>query len=162
MKTGNDSLCKRCLACLRYPVVERAIRWSLSGIFIYSGLMKLMAPQRFAEVISGFGLLPHAVIFPAALFLPILEVAAGVGLVFSLRGSLAAITAMLSLFIGVLVYGIHLGLDIDCGCFGPEDPGQAFKGLKTALVRDMVMMTGVMFVYWSRGRSRLKINRLDR
>ena len=97
----------------------------LSGIFIYSGLMKLMDPQRFAEIISVFGLLPHALIFPAAILLPILEVAAGVGLVFSLRGSLAAITAMLALFMAVLVYGIHLGLDIDCGCFGPEDPEQA-------------------------------------
>ena len=88
MKTGSDGLCKRCLASLSYPVVERGIRWSLSGIFIYSGLMKLMDPQRFAEVISGFGLLPHALIFPAAILLPILEVVAGVGLVFSLRGSL--------------------------------------------------------------------------
>ena len=161
MKTGSGSLRKRCLACLRYPVVERGIRWSLSGIFIYSGLIKLMDPQRFAEVISGFGLLPHALIFPAAILLPILEVVAGVGLIFTLRGSLAAITAMLALFMAVLVYGIHLGLDIDCGCFGPEDPEQAYKGLKTALARDMVMLIGVMFLYWSRGRSRLETGRLE-
>ena len=161
MKTGSNSLCKRCLASLSYPVVERGIRWLLSGIFIYSGLIKLMDPQRFAEVISGFGLLPHALIFPAAILLPILEVVAGVGLVFSLRGSLAAITSMLVLFMAVLVYGIHLGLDIDCGCFGPEDPEQAYKGLKTALARDMVMMTAVMFLYWSRGRSRLGTGRLE-
>jgi uncharacterized membrane protein YphA (DoxX/SURF4 family) len=123
--------------------------------------MKLMDPQRFAEVISGFGLLPHALIFPAALFLPILEAVAGVGLVFSLRGSLAAITAMLTLFMAILWYGIHLGLDIDCGCFGPEDPEQAYKGLKTALARDMVMMIGVLFLYWSRGRSRFETGRLE-
>ena len=161
MKTENDSLCKRCLTCLSYPMVERGIRWSLSGIFLYSGLMKLIDPQRFAEVISGFGLLPHALIFPAAILMPILEVVVGVGLVFSLRGSLAAITGMLVLFMAVLVYGIQLGLDIDCGCFGPEDPEQAYKGLKTALARDMVMMTAVMFVYWSRGRSRLGNDRLE-
>ncbi len=161
MKTGNNGLLKRCLARLSYPVVERGIRWSLSGIFIYSGLMKLISPLRFAEVISGFGLLPHALIFPAAILLPILEVVAGAGLVFSLRGSLAAITSMLALFMTVLMYGIHLGLDIDCGCFGPEDPEQAYKGLKTALARDMVMMTGVMFLYWSRGRSRLEAGRLE-
>jgi uncharacterized membrane protein YphA (DoxX/SURF4 family) len=161
MKTESDSLCNRCLACLRYSVVERGIRWSLSGIFIYSGLIKLIDPQRFAEVISGFGLLPHAFIFPGAILLSILEVVAGVGLVFSLRGSLAAITGMLVLFMTVLVYGINLGLDIDCGCFGPEDPELAYKGLKTALARDMVMMTGVMFLYWSRGRSRLETGRLE-
>lgn len=161
MKTESDSLCNRWLACLSYPVVERGISWLLSGIFIYSGLMKLIDPQRFAEVISGFGLLPHALIFPAAILLPILEVVAGVGLVFSLRGSLAAMTTMLTLFMAILWYGIHLGLDIDCGCFGPEDPEQAYKGLKTALARDMVMMTAVIFLYWSRGRSRLKTGRLE-
>jgi hypothetical protein len=68
---------------------------------------------------------------------------------------------MLVLFMTVLVYGINLGLDIDCGCFGPEDPELAYKGLKTALARDMVMMTGVMFLYWSRGRSRLETGRLE-
>jgi uncharacterized membrane protein YphA (DoxX/SURF4 family) len=161
MKTGDNGHCKRCLVSLSSPVGERGIRWLLSGIFIYSGLMKLIDPQRFAVVISGFGLLPDALIFPAALLLPILEVVAGVGLVFSLRGSLAAIAGMLVLFMAVLIYGIHLGLDIDCGCFGPEDPEQAYKGLKTALARDLVLMAGVLFLYWSRGRSRLETGRLE-
>ncbi len=161
MKTGSKDLCKSCLASLGYPVVKRGIRWSLSGIYMYSGVTKLLNPQRFAEVISGFGLLPHALIFPAAILLPILEVVAGAGLVFSLRWPLAAITGMLVLFMAVLVYGIHLGLDIDCGCFGPEDPEQAYKGLRTALARDMVMMTGVIFLYWSRGRSRVETGRLE-
>jgi len=60
---------------------------------------------------------------------------------------------MLLMFIAVLIYGIHLGLDIDCGCFGPEDPEQAYKGLKVALVRDAVMMAALVFIYWGRART---------
>lgn len=161
MKMRSNFFNNISFSSLFHNVVERGVRWTLSGIFIYSGLMKLLDPQRFAEVISGFGLLPHALIFPTAILLPILEVIAGVGLVSSFRGSLAAITGMLTLFVAVLVYGIHLGLDIDCGCFGPEDPEQAYKGLKTALARDIVLMVGVMFLYWSRGRSRLENDRLE-
>lgn len=137
-----------------FPVMERAVRWILGGIFIYSGSVKLMDTSRFAEIIGGFGLLPDGLIYPFALLLPLIELIAGIGLVFALRGSLLAIALMLVMFVVVLLYGIHLGLDIDCGCFGPEDPEQAYKGLKAALARDTVMMAAVLFIYWSRNRCR--------
>ena len=137
-----------------FLVMERAVRWILGGLFVYSGLVKLMDPSRFAEIISGFGLLPDPLIYPFALLLPLVELIAGIGLVFALRGSLSAIAVMLVVFVGVLLYGIYLGLDIDCGCFGPEDPEQAYKGLKAALARDSVMMAAVLFIYWSRNRFR--------
>ena len=42
-----------------------------------------------------------------------------------------------SLFMAILGYGISMGLDVDCGCFGPEDPeSKAFHGLRAALYRD--------------------------
>lgn len=137
-----------------FPVMECAVRWVLAGIFVYSGSVKLVDPSRFAEIIAGFGLLPDALVYPIAVLLPVVELIAGIGLIFALRGSLQAITVMLVVFIAVLLYGIHLGLDIDCGCFGPEDPEQAYKGLKAALARDAVMMAAVLFIYWSRGRTR--------
>ena len=129
-----------------FPVMECAVRWVLAGIFVYSGSVKLGAPSRFAEIIAGFGLLPDVLIYPVALLLPVIELVAGIGLVFARRGSLLTVGVMLVMFIAVLFYGIHLGLDIDCGCFGPEDPEQAYKGLKAALVRDAVMMAAVLFV----------------
>lgn len=134
--------------------MECALRWMLAGIFIYSGAVKLIDPTRFAEIIAGFGLLPATLIYPLAVLLPVIELVAGLGLIFTLRGSLPAITVMLVVFIAVLLYGIHLGLDIDCGCFGPEDPEQAYKGLKAAVFRDTGMMAAVLFIYWSRGRTR--------
>ena len=146
----------RCL-----PVIERAVRWLLAGIFVYSGAVKLADQSRFAEIISGFGLLPDPLVLPVAVALPVIELLAGTGLVFALRGSLSAIAAMLVVFIAVLLYGINLGLDIDCGCFGPEDPEQAYKGLKAALARDAVMMAAVAFVYWSRGQVRSRDSRVE-
>jgi len=51
-------------------------------------------------------------------------------------------------FIGVLSYGIAIGLDIDCGCFGPGDPeGEAFHSLRSALMRDCFMLAGAAFLY---------------
>jgi uncharacterized membrane protein YphA (DoxX/SURF4 family) len=141
-------------------VLERGVRLVLAGIFIYSGAIKLLDPAAFAEIIAGFGLLPDVFVIPAAVILPIVELVAGIGLVFAVPGSLSIITAMLAVFIAVLGYGIHLGLDIDCGCFGPEDPEQAYKSLRSALGRDAVMMGAAAFIYWSRGRGRLRAGRL--
>lgn len=160
VKTGTP-LSRRWNARLSLLMLEHGVCWVLGALFIYSGSIKLIDPQRFAVIVSGFGLLPDALVFPVALFLPMMEVLTGIGLALGLRGSLAALTGLLVLFMAVLVYGIHLGLDIDCGCFGPEDPEQAYKGLKSSLVRDMAMLTAVFFVYWSRGRTRLRTGRLE-
>jgi hypothetical protein len=83
--------------------------------------------------------------------LPILEVVSGLALAFDLLGSLAVITMQMLLFIAVLVYGISLGIDADCGCFGMYDPETSLYGkLKPALYRDLLILLGITFLYWSR------------
>jgi transposase len=76
---------------------------------------------------------------------------AAVGLIRHQRGSLELATVLMLIFIAVLSYGIYLGLDVDCGCFGPEDPeSAAFHGLRRALYRDMALMVGIIFLYYRR------------
>lgn len=141
----------------RPMVVDRLYklcRWSLGCIFIYAGMTKLLEPKVFAVLIDAYGIAPEPLIAPAAILLPALEVIAGIGLLFDIRGSLAVITGLLVFFIVILGYGIWMGLDVDCGCFGPEDPeAEAFHGLRTALGRDIAMFFGVLFLYgWRRYR----------
>lgn len=133
----------------------RLCRWTLSGIFIYAGGIKLLEPEIFATLIEAYGIVPEGLLMPVAIGLPVLEVIAGIGLLFDIRRSLALITGLLVLFMVVLGYGIWLGVDVDCGCFGPEDPeAEAFHGLRLSLFRDLVMMAGVFFIYgWRRYRA---------
>lgn len=129
----------------------RLIRVILAGIFLWSGLSKLLDPASFVVIIDAFGLIPESWTMPVAYMLPALEIVAAVGLLMDIRGSLAVVSGMLALFMGLLLYGIHLGLDIDCGCFGPQDPeAEAFHSLRPALYRDFVMMAGVMYLYFWR------------
>ena len=130
----------------------KVCRWILGGIFIYAGTTKLLAPAIFATLIDAYGIIPESLIMPVAITLPLLEVMAGIGLLFDIRGSLALIAVLLVLFIAILWYAISMGLDIDCGCFGPEDiEAKAFHGLRLSLFRDMVMLGGVAFIYgWRR------------
>lgn len=133
----------------------KVLRWVLGAVFIYAGGSKLLAPADFAVLIEAYGILPESLLLPVAVALPVLEVASGIGLLFDLEGSLAVIAGLLALFVAILGYGIRMGLDIDCGCFGPEDPeSRAFHGLRTTLYRDLLMLAGVAFLYgWRRYRA---------
>ncbi|MDD2462734.1 MAG: DoxX family membrane protein [Desulfobulbus sp.] len=148
MITSKPTLLRHFPLSLNRGTIFRFIRWILALIFIYSGVVKLFDPPRFAQIMAGFGLLPTSFLMPIAILLPLAELVAGIGLFCNKRGSLTTIALMLVLFMAVLIYGIHLGLDIDCGCFGPEDPEQAYKGLKVALARDALMMVAVICLYW--------------
>jgi Methylamine utilisation protein MauE len=130
-------------------------RWGLGIVFIYAGCAKLLEPRTFAVLIEAYGILPQVLLMPAAVVLPALEVAGGIALLWEIEGSLAVIAGLLLLFVAILGYGIRLGLDVDCGCFGPDDPeAKAFRGLRESLYRDLAMLAGIGFMYgWRRYRT---------
>lgn len=144
----------------------RVLRICLGTIFIWSGLSKLMASESFATIIQAYGLIPEATTLPAALVLSVLEVTAGLGLVMDVQWSLGIITGLLVLFTAVLGYGLRMGLDVDCGCFAPDDPeGMAFHSLRPALYRDIVMLIAIGYLFlWRRLRAHqpLRISNLGR
>ena len=128
---------------------------------MWSGISKLMDPKSFAVIIEAFGLIPESWVMPVSVGLPALEIIAAIGLLADIRGSLAIIAGLLILFMVILSYGVWMGLDVDCGCFGPEDPeGQAYHGLRPALYRDVVMMAGVFYLYFWRYHQSLSPVRL--
>ena len=123
-------------------------RWTLGGIFIYTGSIKLLEPEIFAVLIQAYGIVPEGLLMPVAIILPVLEIFAGMGLFFDIKGSLPIIAGLLVLFVAILGYGLFMGLDVDCGCFGPEDPeSKAFHGLRPAMYKDLVMIATVAFIF---------------
>jgi hypothetical protein len=118
------------------------------ALFLYAGINKLLEPRSFAIVIDAFGLVPDPLIMPIAVALPILEIAAACGLLFDVRGSLGMVSGLLVFFMAVVSYGIWMGLDIDCGCFGPGDlEGEAYSGLRPALYRNLILTVGIAYLY---------------
>lgn len=115
---------------------------------MYSGLSKLADLAYFSGIIDAFSILPSGLTYPAAVVIVTAELVLGAGLVFDRRGSLAGVLIMLLGFMGVAGYAIAMGYDIDCGCFGPSDPAaEAFSSLRTALIRDAVMVAVVGYLY---------------
>ena len=129
------------------PWPALACRVLLAGVFVASGSLKLADPSVLAVTVKALGLAPGGAATPLAALLAGLEVLAGLGLLLRLRWSLPVITGLLLFFIAVLAYALHLGLDIDCGCFGPEEPeAQAFHGLWSALWRDAGLLAGAAYL----------------
>jgi len=126
-----------------------AVRLVLAAIFIYAGSAKLVDPKAFARIISHWDLVPEFFLPVVAIGLPLLEVLAGIALIFDMLIGLHTISGMMIMFITVLGYGVLLGLDVDCGCFGAQEL-QERQGLQHALYRDFVFLGAVIFLYWSR------------
>lgn len=138
---------------LELPNILRTLSWLsrilLVVVFLYGGVPKLFSPTHFATIISAYGLLPDLFVFPVALLLPLLEVITAIGLVLNYRGAMTTALLLLILFIVVLSYGMYLGLDIDCGCFGPEDPEHGFmSGLSRARFRDLLLLIPAGYSWW--------------
>jgi uncharacterized membrane protein YphA (DoxX/SURF4 family) len=132
-------------------LVEKIFRWVLSAAFLYAGTIKLLDPDSFAVLIRDYGLLPPPLVYPVALLLPAIEVIAAIGLFLNIKGSLTSIAFLVLFFIGILSYGIWMGLDVDCGCFGSESPeNAAYQQLRVAIFRDVLMMLAVIYLYWFR------------
>ncbi|SHO47380.1 MauE/DoxX family redox-associated membrane protein [Desulfopila aestuarii] len=129
--------------------LDRGARWLLAGIFLYACLPKLLDPALFANVIAAYGLLPTFLLLPVAIVLPLVELLAALLLLMNRKAGLWLTAVLLGIFIAVLSYGIHLGLDIDCGCFSAEDPEHtAFSGLRTALIRDLLLLIPLTYGFW--------------
>ncbi len=125
------------------------LRLGLAIPFIYGGFTKLLSPKVFAKTLSAYGLVPEELLPLVAIGLPLIETVAGTGLVFDIKGSLALISGLLSLFVFVLWYGVLHNLEIDCGCFGAEEVA-GIKNLTQALYRDLGLMGVAAFLYLAR------------
>lgn len=134
----------------------RIVRAALAASFIVAGVLKLADIKAFALTIKAFAILPTDIVYPVAVALPVCEIAGGLLLLCDAPGGLAIIGGLLVLFLGVVINAIRQGLDIDCGCYGPDDPeGAVYHGLWPTLWRDLLMLAGVGFcLLWRRLRRR--------
>ena len=127
-------------------------RLILAGVFIYAAYTKLRAPWlQFAVSLSSYKILGDNLLEPIARTLPWCELALGIAILsgiwlrwFALIGSL-----LLGFFFAVMVRSYAMGLQIDCGCFGP---GEAL-GPKT-MIRDGLLLALAIVVTLGAFRSR--------
>jgi putative oxidoreductase len=105
---------------IRNRILLILFRLAVGGVFIYSGILKIVDPLGFAQNIMNYKVLPPGPCLLVALVLPWMEALAGLGLVSGIfrKTSAGIISIMLVGFIGLVAVTMIRGLNVDCGCFG--------------------------------------------
>jgi len=100
-------------------------RLGLTGLFGYSGWIKLLDPETFARSVAGYDVLPLSLIPLVTFWIPWLELWCAVTLLTIPLGRKPAsllILLMLTGFTLLKISAVIRGLDISCGCTGSDDP----------------------------------------
>jgi uncharacterized membrane protein YphA (DoxX/SURF4 family) len=144
---------------IRNRAVLLLFRVVVGGLFVYAGVLKIADPLGFAQDIENYRLVPRAIAFLTALFLPWVETLAGAALVVGLfkRTSAGLISVMLVMFIGLVAVTMARGLDVDCGCFG----ALGRKAGWTLLLEDALMLFMAVQVAFSRPSRRTPVGDRD-
>ena len=130
-------------------VAEIFCRFAVVVVLLAAAIPKLFNISDFAAIINAYEMLPKFAVSPMAIFLPVAELVLAICLICKVRISAYLTIILLLFFITILSFAIFQGLDIDCGCFGPEDPEhRAFQGLRVAIVRDVVMIALLSYSLW--------------
>jgi uncharacterized membrane protein YphA (DoxX/SURF4 family) len=112
-------------------------RLALAGIFLFAAYAKLKPQAQmpwsgasirtslsmFAMQVDSYQLLPPQLVSAAADFLPLFELFLGLWLLSGIlvRYSLLFTTLLLGGFFTLMVRTYRMGLEINCGCFGPGE-----------------------------------------
>ena len=121
----------------------------LALLFVFAAVAKLADLNQFAQRVGDFGLVFDAMMTPTAWAIVLAELLVGISLVLQLRHSLTAAAALLLLLIGVLTYGMAIGLDLECGCFGSAVDVR----LGTQLLTDLGLLLLCAIIYGSEKRN---------
>jgi uncharacterized membrane protein len=102
------------------PALSLVATLLLAVVFGAAALTKLRELDVFAGVVEQYDLLPRSLVWPFAHALPVVELAAALGILFPATRALAAWVLMLLLLAFAAAMALNLlrgRSDIDCGCF---------------------------------------------
>jgi uncharacterized membrane protein YphA (DoxX/SURF4 family) len=118
---------------------------------VYSGWAKVQDPSAFLGAVRSFDLLGDPFAAWVALFLPWMEIFAGLAVVTGIlrHGGLLLLNLSLVVFLAGICVSWARGLDIRCGCFG--DPNQLTStaaAYTELIIRDLVLLALGGFLQW--------------
>lgn len=134
------------IALLAHPWLTVRVQIALGVIFVAAALPKIVDPPAFAHMIYNYRLVPGALVNFMALFMPWLELLAGLALIFGIWKTAARnlIAAMLVIFIVAIGINLARGNAIDCGCFDVSAAGKSVQerldDMGMVILRDIGML----------------------
>lgn len=141
--------------------LQIALRLIIGGIFVYASIDKISNPGDFAKAVKNYDMLPLNLVNFMAIVIPMVELVAGLMLIFGIyvKGSAASISILLVVFLIGLTQALIRGLDINCGCFS-LDTTSSKSDIVIRIVQDIFMLIGSLAItFFYKTKSELtKIN----
>ncbi len=124
------------------------IRLILGFLFLYASLDKITNPQKFAEIIYNYRILPVELLNICALLVPWLEALIGLALLLGVWVETAALllSGITVFFIIMIISAILRGLDIECGCFSLDAAGSLVSWKR--VIEDIVILVGGLYLFF--------------
>lgn len=132
-------------------ITEWVLRLLVAGVFLYAGGVKAWDTQQFALDVQNYQLTSWTVSIATAVYLPWLEIFAGLALLVRklYAGALLALLGMTVVFLGAIGSAWARGLDITCGCFGKADIPVSYPEM---IGRDLALMAAIGVLIWLEAR----------
>jgi len=127
------------------------IRLILGFLFLYASLDKIICPQKFAEVIYNYRLLPVELLNICAIIVPWIEVFIGIALLLGIwiETSAFMLSGLTLFFIVMIISAIARGLDIECGCFSLDSEGSLVSWKR--VIEDVFILAGGIYLLFCHG-----------
>ncbi len=135
-------------------------RMILGVVFCYAAIDKIVHIDLFARAIYYYHILPGSLVNILAIFMPMVEMFAGICLIIGVwpRGAVTLINAMLVMFLIALTVVYARGVDINCGCFSLSSRA---KGSAVTLIwRDILLLLMGLQIFFF-GKDFLSIHKLQ-
>jgi len=129
---------------LRNPWLHRALGLVLGGIFLYAAHAKILDPRPLVTIIWNYRILPPGPVNLMAIYMPWMELLAGIALVTGFKRRAAALCSSGLLIAFMVALGINAvrGVNVACGCFSTsaEDVNNAW----VLVLRDLPMLLAAL------------------
>jgi hypothetical protein len=106
---------------MRYnKIIIIMLRFLLSGIFVFSGIMKMLHLSEFSDVVLSIVKIDDFFMDVIVVLLPLVEIIFGFMFILNYHYKIAimGIIGLLIVFIVLSIYSIVINLNVNCGCFG--------------------------------------------
>lgn len=129
--------------------IELLARMALGGVFLVAGILKILDPGSLLAATETYQIIPYRWSYWLALYLPWVEVLAGLGILLkkACPGSLFLITALLAIFLIALTQAWVRGLNIICGCFS-NATAESTGRYVFYVARDLLLLGLAGFLWW--------------
>jgi len=132
-----------------HPAIPLLLRLVIAGVFIAASIDKIAHPDRFADIVLDYDLLPDPIINLFAVCLPWVEFALGLFLVAGRWVPSASLLATGLTVMFMAAIGINLArgnANLHCGCFSTSAEGgkEAAWGL---LARDALLLAAGIWLF---------------